>query len=145
MVGILIIAHGALGETLIQCATHVIGSRPLRVQSLAVSGRGDPETLLALARAAISEVDDGSGVLVLTDMLGGTPSNVAARTVAAGRVEAVAGLNLPMLIRVLTYRNETLEDAAFKAVTGGREGVSELEIQYPGQSSTEMRRRRAAG
>ena len=143
MVGILIITHGALGETLIQCATHVIGSRPLRVRSLAVSGRVDPEVLLAQARAAIAEVDDGSGVLVLTDMLGGTPSNIAARTVLPGHVEAVAGLNLPMLIRVLTYLNQSVESAAFKAVSGGREGVSELDTEYPRAAPSELRRRAA--
>jgi PTS system mannose-specific IIA component len=143
MIGILIIAHGALGETLIQCASHVIGSRPRRVQSLPVAGRGDPEALLVHARKAIAEVDDGSGVLVLTDMLGGTPSNVAARTVVPGRVEAVAGINLPMLIRVLTYRNQSLESAATKAVSGGREGVSELDMDYPGNTSAELHRRAA--
>jgi len=143
MVGILIIAHGALGETLIQCAAHVIGSRPLRAQSIAVSGRGDPEALLAHARRAIAEVDDGAGVLVLTDMLGGTPSNVAARTVIPGHVEAVAGVNLPMLIRVLTYRGQSLESAALKAVSGGREGVSELDIRYPGAPAAELLRRAA--
>lgn len=143
MIGILIITHGALGETLIQCASHVIGSRPLRVQSLPVTGRGDPEALLKQARQAIHEVDDGSGVLVLTDMLGGTPSNVAARTVAPGRVEAVAGVNLPMLIRVLTYRHQSLGSAATKAVSGGREGVSELDRDTPGDASGELRRRAA--
>jgi PTS system mannose-specific IIA component len=143
MVGILIIAHGALGETLIQCATHVIGSRPLRVKSLAVSGRGDPEALLAQARRAIAELDDGAGVLLLTDMLGGTPSNVATRAVIPGHVEAVAGVNLPMLIRVLTYRGQSVESTALKAVSGGREGVSEVDHRIPSAAPAELRRRAA--
>ncbi len=143
MVGILIIAHGTLGETLIQCASHVIGARPVRVQSVAVSGRGDPDALLRQAQTAINEVDDGSGVLVLTDMMGGTPSNVAARTVVPGHVEAVAGLNLPMLIRALNYRNQPLENAAYKAVSGGREGVSELDNEWPGPISPVLRPRAA--
>ena len=125
MVGILIIAHGELGEAMISCATFVLGARPARVESLSTAG-GDPEALLARARGAIARLDDGAGVLVLTDMLGGTPSNVAGRTVEPGRVEAIAGLSLPMLLRLITYRNESLASARRKAVSGGREGVCNL-------------------
>ena len=143
MVGILIIAHGSMGETLIRCATHVIGSRPLRVQSLAVTGGAEPDALLDQALGAIAQLDVGDGVLVLTDMLGGTPSNIAARTLAHGKVQAVAGLNLPMLIRVLTYRGQSLESVKAKAVSGGRDGVSELSTECPDNAPGEIFKRAA--
>ena len=79
MIGILIIAHGPLGETLIQCATHVLGQRPARISSVIVAGRGDPDAVYAQVERLVPELNDGSGVLILTDMIGATPSNVAAR------------------------------------------------------------------
>jgi PTS system ascorbate-specific IIA component len=124
MVGILIIAHGTLGESLIQCASHVFGGTPPRLQQLGVTGRDDPSAIIQQAREAIARLDDGTGVLVLTDIYGATPSNLACRLLDPGRVECVAGVNLPMLVRALTYRNnEPLEKLAEKASSGGREGV----------------------
>jgi mannose PTS system EIIA component len=126
MVGILIVAHGALGETLIQCAWHVLGQRPARISSIIVAGRGDPEAIFEQTQRLVEELDDGSGVLILTDMLGGTPSNVATRAVIAGRVEAISGANLPMLLRALTYRSQPLPEVLAKAISGGRDGVVHL-------------------
>jgi mannose PTS system EIIA component len=79
--------------------------------------------LVPQARKMIKELDEGKGVLVLTDMYGGSPSNIAAKLVIPGRVEAVAGVNLPMLIRALTYRDKTLSVMMTKAISGGCEGV----------------------
>lgn len=126
MVGILIIAHGALGETLIQCAWHVLGQRPARIASIIVAGRGDPEAILAQTQRVIPELDAGHGVLIMTDMCGGTPANVATRALVPGRVEAVSGINLPMLIRALTYRSQPLGEVLAKAVSGGQDGVMHL-------------------
>jgi PTS system mannose-specific IIA component len=132
MIGILIIAHGALGETLVQCATHVLGAPPARVASLAVAVRTDPDTLLARARELVRDVDDGSGVLILTDMLGGTPSNIATRALVPGHVVGVAGASLPMLVRALTYREAPLAAVVGKALSGGQQGVSELHAESTG-------------
>lgn len=126
MVGLLIIAHGTLGETLIQCASHVLGKRPARIASVIVSGRGDPEMLLAQVRRLIADLDEGGGVLLFTDMCGGTPSNIATRALVPGRVAAVSGVNLPMLIRTITYRSEPLNKLVAKAMSGGQEGVGEI-------------------
>jgi PTS system ascorbate-specific IIA component len=126
MVGILIIAHGNLGESLIHCANHVFGTRPPRLGALSVSVHDDPAVLLPRARALVAELDDGSGVLVLSDIYGATPCNVGCQLLQAGRVEVVAGVNLPMLVRVLTYREQPLQVVVEKAVTGGREGVIEV-------------------
>jgi PTS system ascorbate-specific IIA component len=123
MIGILVITHGTLGESLIHCASHVLNKRPPRVKQLGVTAQDDPVLLLPQARALAKELDEGSGVLVLSDMYGGTPSNLASKLVQPGRIEAVAGVNLPMLIRVLTYRDRDLQTIVTKAVSGGCEGV----------------------
>jgi PTS system ascorbate-specific IIA component len=123
MIGILIIAHSNLGESLIQCATHVLNKVPPRISTLGVSAKDDPALLLPHAINMVKELDSGSGVLVLTDMYGGSPSNMASKVVVPGRVEAVCGINLPMLIRVLTYRERDLQTIVTKAVSGGCEGV----------------------
>ena len=123
MIGILIIAHGNLGESLVQCATHVLNKEPPRVTVLGVSAKDDPALLLPHAINMVKGLDSGSGVLVLTDMYGGSPSNMASKVVVPGKVEAVCGVNLPMLIRVLTYRERDLQTIVTKAVSGGCEGV----------------------
>jgi PTS system ascorbate-specific IIA component len=126
MIGVLIVAHGAFGEALIHCASHVLGKRPLRVRQVGVTVHDDPDAMLPQTAGLVRELDEGDGVLVLTDMVGATPSNIAARLAVPGRVEVVAGVSLPMLIRALTYRHETLATAVDKAMSGGREGVAHL-------------------
>ena len=123
MIGILIIAHGTLGESLIHCASHVLNKRPARLKQLGVTAQDDPLLLLPQACALVKELDAGSGVLILSDMYGGSPSNIAAKVLIPGRVEGVAGVNLPMLIRALTYRDKPLATLLLKAVSGGCEGV----------------------
>ncbi len=123
MVGILLLTHYGLGESLAECAAHVL-ARPLpNLRHLAVYRSDDPDVVLARARAMLADIDDGSGVIVLSDIYGGTPSNIAFRLIQPGRIEAVAGINLPMLVRSLNYANEPLEVVVSKAVTGGLEGV----------------------
>jgi PTS system ascorbate-specific IIA component len=78
-------------------------------------------------------LDSGQGVLVLTDIFGGTPSNIATRLLIPGRVEGASGVSLPMLIRALTYRNETLATVVAKALSGGKEGV--VHMSGPEQTS----------
>ena len=126
MVGILIIAHGTLGESLIHCASHVLNKRPGRLRQLGVTAQDDPLLLVPQARELVKQLDGGSGVLILSDMYGGSPSNIAAKLLQPGRVEGVAGVNLPMLIRVLTYRDRALSTVITKAVSGGCEGVMRI-------------------
>ncbi|MEI6303061.1 MAG: PTS fructose transporter subunit IIA [Betaproteobacteria bacterium] len=126
MVGILIISHGAFGEALIHCASHVLGKRPLRVRQVGVTMHDDPDSMLPVAQSLVKELDQGKGVLVLSDMLGATPSNLATRLLEPGRVEGVSGVNLPMLIRALTYRDQPLAVVVEKAISGGTAGVVHL-------------------
>jgi PTS system ascorbate-specific IIA component len=126
MVGILIVSHGAFGESLIHCASHVLGKRPLYLRQLGVTIHDDPDAILPVAEDLIRFLDQGSGVLVFTDIYGATPSNIASRILRPGQVEGIAGVNLPMLIRALTYRDEPLEGVIDKALTGGQDGLTRM-------------------
>ena len=123
MIGILLITHGTLGESLIHTAIHVLNKRPPRLCQLGVTAQDDPLLLLPQARALVKELDSGAGVLILTDIYGASPANVASKLIEAGKVEAVAGVNLPMLIRALTYRERPMNVMITKAISGGCEGV----------------------
>jgi PTS system ascorbate-specific IIA component len=126
MVGILIVSHGAFGESLIHCASHVLGKRPLYVRQLGVTVHDDPDEILPVAEDLIRFLDQGQGVLVFTDIFGATPANIANRLLVPGKVEGISGVNLPMLIRALTYRGEALETVIQKALSGGTEGVMRM-------------------
>ena len=123
MIGVLVISHGAIGETLLSSAELILGAKQAQVAVLGVSRNDDPDQVLARAREIATRLDDGSGVLVLTDMFGATPCNVASRLLADGRVEGVSGVSLPMLVRVLSGRDGSLPAAVQRALSGGAEGV----------------------
>ena len=123
MIGILIVSHGAFGEALIHSASHVLGKRPLRVQQVGITVHDDPQAILPQARELLRQLDDGDGVLVLTDLYGATPGNIALKLLEPGKVEGLSGVSLPMLIRALTYRDKGLATALAKALSGGTEGV----------------------
>src|SRR5689334_6211580 len=128
MIGILIVSHGAFGESLIHSASHVLGRRPLYLRQLGVTVHDDPEEIFPTAQDLIRFLDQGRGVLVMTDIYGATPSNIAARLLEPGRVEGLAGVNLPMLIKALTHRDEAdLEDLLAKALSGAGEGIVRME------------------
>lgn len=124
MIGILIITHGKFGESLMDCAVHMLDSVPPQLAALAVSSKDDPTELLPRAKHLLDKLDTGDGVLVLSDIYGATPCNIVAQILQPGKVEGVAGVNLPMLVRVMNYRGEaTLPLLVEKAVSGGRDGV----------------------
>jgi len=127
MIGILIIAHDGLGESLVRSVTHVLGSRPDQVEVLSVAATDDPLALLPAARELAARLDTGTGVLIFCDIYGASPCNLAGKLLKPGRVEVVAGVNLPMLVRAITYRSRGLETMVKKAVSGGCEGVLHLQ------------------
>jgi len=127
MIGILIIAHDGLGESLARSVTHVLGSRPDQFEVLSVAATDDPLALLPAARELAARLDTGKGVLIFCDIYGASPCNLAGKLLKPGRVEAVAGVNLPMLVRAITYRSRDLETMVKKAISGGCEGVLHLQ------------------
>ena len=126
MIGILIISHGDLGDSLIHCANHVMGEKPKYLMHLGVTIQDDPDATVPKALELLRQLDRGDGVLILSDICGATPCNIASRLVSLGSVECLAGVNLSMLVRALTYRNEPLEVVVEKALTGGKEGVMRI-------------------
>ncbi|MDQ8022879.1 MAG: PTS sugar transporter subunit IIA [Moraxellaceae bacterium] len=124
MIGIFLLTHGTLGESLIQCACHVLNRRPPQLAQLGVSAQDDPLDILPTARRWVESVDSGKGVVLLTDIFGATPSNIALKLLQPGHVEGIAGANLPMLLRILTYREkDDIHAVIQKAVAGGCDGV----------------------
>jgi PTS system ascorbate-specific IIA component len=94
---------------------------------LGVASQEDPLDLLPMARDLLERVDTGEGVLILTDVWGATPSNMAVKLLRPGRVEGITGINLPMLLRALTYRDKDMHTLVTKATSGGRDGVKHME------------------
>lgn len=122
MVGLLIITHNNVGGALFDAATSVLGSCPLPYEILPVSQSCDPEELYQKALSFLEKSNPTDGVLVITDMYGSTPSNIATK-LAADNVTIVTGISLPMLVRVMNYPKLSLEKLAHKAVSAGQTGV----------------------
>ena len=121
-VGILLLTHGRLGDALIECASHVLGGQlPVELAVLS-AGQDEPvDEVEAKARQLLENLNQGAGVLVLTDLLGATPARVATRLIEPGKVEALSGVSLPMLLRAINYRNRLLPALAKKALLAGTE------------------------
>jgi PTS system mannose-specific IIA component len=128
MIGILIVAHDTLSDSLIKATTHVLGSRPPQFEGLRVAGTDDPLSLLPKARNLVKSLDGGEGVLIFSDIYGATPCNLAIKLLQPGRVEGVAGVNLPMLVRAFTYRVKGMDTMIKKAISGGCDGVLHIEV-----------------
>ena len=123
MIGILLITHNGLGDSLVDCVRHVLGDVPPNLKVLSVLAEDNPQDKEDQGRALIRQLDTGDGVLLLSDIFGATPSNIARRLHQPGRVQGVAGVNLPMLLRAISYCNRPLVEVVQKALQGGRECI----------------------
>lgn len=127
-VGILIIAHGDIGPALIGAATHVLGRDVTaeRVAGLRAGHDEDPARFLADARELLTRLDAGEGVLLLTDLFGATPANLARELLQADRIIGASGVSLPMLLRAINYRYLPLPQVRDKALAAGSECTTAL-------------------
>lgn len=130
MVGILLITHNGLGDSLLDCVRHVTGSVPEHLKSLAILADDDPQAKEGEALALIKQLDRGKGVLVLTDIYGATPANISRRICQPGQVEGVAGVNLPMLLRVVCAPDVTLSTMTQRAIQGGKNCIVPLNADF---------------
>jgi len=128
MIGVLIIAHAALGESLVKAVTHVLGARPPQFEVLSVAASDDPSQVLPRAHALADQLDTGDGLVVFSDIFGATPCNLAVKLARPGRVEVISGVNLPMLVRAFTYRTKGMDTLVKKAISGGCEGVLHVDV-----------------
>lgn len=128
--GILIIAHSPLANALRQCVLHVFPDSADNVKAIDVQPNVPPEETLASAIATMAQMNTPH-TLVLTDMFGATPCNVAQKVVDGVKSKLIAGVNLPMLLRTMTYRHETLDALMARALAGGAQGVMQVAIAPP--------------
>ena len=134
MNAILIIGHAPLAHALRQCALHVFPDCGPHVAAIDVQPNLPPEESLHMARIAMDQLAKGGGVkgvLVLTDIFGATPSNVAQKLVDGVKSRLITGVNLPMLLRAVSYRHEALETLVSRAMVGGTQGVMQVAITAP--------------
>ena len=128
--GILIIAHTPLASALRQCVLHVFPDSAAMIQAIDVQPNVPPEESLASARITLAQLGT-THTLVLTDMFGATPCNVAQKVVDGIKSKLIAGVNLPMLLRCMTYRHEPLDALIARAIAGGAQGVMQVAITAP--------------
>ncbi len=121
--GILLVTHPGIGDTLLENARRLLGDCPARVRSLGIPLDGEREQLMKDALTTARALDDGSGILILTDAFGATPSNIACELTREMQANVVSGLNLPMLIRVFNYSDDDLAALTRKAEEGGMRGI----------------------
>jgi PTS system ascorbate-specific IIA component len=123
MVGLLIITHDHVGTALYDAAVQMLGMCPLMAEVLPVMADCDPDAMVSHGRELVDKLNQGDGVLILTDMYGSTPSNIAARLAVNHQVLVVSGINLPMLVRIMNYPTLGVMELALKAESGGRDGI----------------------
>ena len=129
MIGILLVTHNGLGDSLLDCVQHVLGTMPPNLKALPVRVGDDPQRKEDEVRALIAQLDTGYGVLLLSDAFGATPSNIARKLCEPGRVEGIAGVNLPMLLRAVCNSRKPLAEVAHKALEGGRECIIPMDSE----------------
>ena len=124
-VGILLVTHSDIGKQLLLTATSVFGKNPFQVELLSVDNYDQPNDVKELAEKYVKFLDNGAGVLVLTDIIGTTPSNIAS-SIDHEKIKIVAGLNLSMILNVFNYPEDSLDQLLTKAIEGGIQGVSKI-------------------
>lgn len=124
MLGIVLITHGNLGKELLAAAEFVLGSIP-QSDAVTLTGAEDADRLTGKLQESLTRVDRGDGAIILTDMFGGTPSNISLAFLEEGKREVVTGVNLPMIIKAASERDgKTLEELAAQVCKAGRDSIS---------------------
>lgn len=122
MVGVIVVTHGQFGKYLLDAAQTILGPQE-HCAHIAVEGSVEVETLLSELKNAVKRVENGSGVIILTDMFGGTPSNISLSLLQPGKVDVLTGANLPMLLRILGMRDQNLSQLALDAKNAAIQGI----------------------
>jgi mannose PTS system EIIA component len=123
MVGILLMTHAPLGQAFIAACNHVFHGPTERLEAIDVAADQDLAEVQTLATQALARLDDGSGVLIITDVKGGTPANCCDQLANGAQVQVIAGISLPMLLRAITYRRDTLDVVVEMALAGAQSGA----------------------
>jgi PTS system mannose-specific IIA component len=125
MIGIVVVTHSRLGEALLEAAEFVLGSRPTAAVSVSIDLNQNVDRLREKVAAAIKKVNQDQGILILTDMFGGTPSNISYSFLEEGRIEVLSGVNLPILVQALDYRDKmSIGELAASVEVFGRKSIT---------------------
>ncbi len=122
MLGVLLVTHLDFGEALMRAAEGILGDQK-GCLSISVNNQQSMQEIFEAIESGVKEVEDGDGVIILTDMFGGTPSNLSLSLLKTTRVEVISGANMPMLLKILGSRETSLEQLALEAKTAGRQGI----------------------
>lgn len=122
-VAVLLVTHGQMGKHLLETVTEMVGNAPLPIDVVDIHRGQDPDQMIGMAADRARELDQGDGILMITDAFGSTPSNIAMRAAESCGARVVAGLNLPMLVRIFNYPELELESMTQGVVKGGRQGI----------------------
>lgn len=131
MAGILIVAHAPLASALRDCLTHIYCGLPSRIGAVDILPDSDPVAAVAFAKTEIERLKEENGTLVLADLYGATPANIAAQLALLPDVRVLAGVNLPMLLRAVCYRNTPLDLLVEKTLAGGANGIQAIDAASP--------------
>ncbi|HLX52554.1 MAG TPA: PTS sugar transporter subunit IIA [Aquella sp.] len=126
MVTIIVIAHLEIANSLVSCAEHILAKRVVNLHVIPVRKTEDVEHVLNRAEEFISRQSDERQILLLTDLFGATPSNIASKLIRPGKIEMITGLNMPMLLRAISYTEYDLQTCVEKAIEGGKNGILHL-------------------
>ncbi|MGE3142005.1 MAG: PTS sugar transporter subunit IIA [Hyphomonadaceae bacterium] len=132
MIGVVVVSHGRLADEFVSAAEHVLGPQG-QITAVPIGPHDDMEERRQNIIDAVKSVDDGAGVVILTDMFGGTPSNLAISVIGQGKIEVIAGVNLPMLIKLCEVRARLpLSQAALEAQDAGRRYIRVASVELAG-------------
>ncbi|MFH2057829.1 MAG: PTS fructose transporter subunit IIA [Pseudomonadota bacterium] len=125
MIGILVVTHANLGSSLIETVEFILGSKPENLESISINIQEDPELLRKKIKTGISKTRTQTGVIIFTDMFGGTPSNLSYSFLEEGRVEVISGVNLPILLKAVNSRKKmNMEQLTASLLEHGKKSIS---------------------
>lgn len=127
MVSIIVIAHSEIANSFAYCVEHILAKRVDSLHILAVRKTEDTDSILERAKDLIEKLGKEDGVLILSDLFGATPCNIAQKLVEKGKIELITGLNLPMLIRAISYAKGDLATAVAKSLEGANSGIIHID------------------
>jgi|TARA_B100000795_G_scaffold77511_1_gene55307 PTS system mannose-specific IIA component len=126
MIGILLVTHGEIGKSLIDCAAHILDKYPVSVESVAINSKNDLNYYSNIIAQKIQELESGNGVLIMTDIYGATPCNLLNKFIVKEKVEVVAGINLPMLIKAISDRKDNLSLLANDSIECAKKNIKKI-------------------
>ena len=126
MIGILLVTHGEIGKSLIDCAAHILDNYPISVESLSINSNNDLHKYSDIIQKKIQNLDSGHGVLIMTDIYGATPCNLLNKFIEENKVQVVTGINLPMLIKAISDRKDNINTLLNDSIECAKKNIKKI-------------------